>query len=112
MYAQEPFPEISIQIYDTNAEYMASCGPEGDECRVCVTTPTLEAGQLTGGLTALYLNGRAVFDNIKSTVDNSAVILTFSLCYNQGEDTVLVGKASTDPFVVRPNEGNLNKRKL
>ncbi|CAG5091675.1 Oidioi.mRNA.OKI2018_I69.PAR.g13192.t1.cds [Oikopleura dioica] len=104
VYAQEPFPEISVQIYDTNAEYMASCGPEGDECRVCVTTPTLEAGQLTGGLTALYLNGRAVFDNIKSTVDNSAVILTFSLCYNQGEDTVLVGKASTDPFVVRPND--------
>ena len=86
---------------------MASCGPAGDECRVCVTSPTLEEGQLTGALTASYLNGRAIFDNIKSTVDNSAVVLTFSLCYNQGEDTVLVGKDSSDPFVVRPNDGKL-----
>ena len=86
---------------------MASCGPAGDECRVCVTSPTLEEGQLTGALTASYLNGRAIFDNIKSTVDNSAVVLTFSLCYNQGEDTVLVGKDSSDPFIVRPNDGKL-----
>jgi hypothetical protein len=104
VYAQEPFPEISVQIYDTNDEYMAACGPAGDECRVCVSSPTLEEHQLTGALTASYLNGRAIFDNIKSTVDNSAVVLTFSLCYNQGADTVLVGKDSSDPFVVRPND--------
>ncbi|CBY18098.1 unnamed protein product [Oikopleura dioica] len=104
VYAQEPFPEISVQIFDTNDEYMAACGPTGDECRVCVTSPTLEEGQLTGALTASYLSGRAVFNNIKSTVDNSAVVLTFSLCYNQGADTVLVGKDSSDPFVVRPND--------
>ena len=98
-----------MQIYDTNDEYMPTCGPAGDECRVCVTSPTLEENQLTGALTASYLNGRAIFDNIKSTVDNSAVVLTFSLCYNQGADTVLVGKDSSDPFVVRPNDGKFTE---
>ena len=81
---------------------MSSCGPAGDECRVCVEAPVYQNETLTGTLEVDYLGGRAVFNDVVPTVDHSAVTLVFSLCYNQGEDTVLVGKAHSDTFVVRP----------